>query len=157
KYQERRGPSPAAPCRTAMEHYVGLDVSLKLTAICIVDRTGKIEREGVVASEPETIAAFIKSYASNVVRIAADVPRHRWHQFVQDCHAFMASEQVASRAAQLGWDAIALFGCQPNYPLMYLGKAGLLWQVSGGRIIELHRDCAVIDRSVNRSQRIFYR
>ena len=28
-----------------MEHYVGLDVSLKLTAICIVDRTGKIERE----------------------------------------------------------------------------------------------------------------
>jgi hypothetical protein len=39
-----------------MEHYVGLDVSLKLTAICIVDRTGKIEREGVVASDPETIA-----------------------------------------------------------------------------------------------------
>jgi hypothetical protein len=29
-----------------MEQYVGLDVSLKLTAISIVDRTGKIEREG---------------------------------------------------------------------------------------------------------------
>jgi hypothetical protein len=29
-----------------MEQYVGLDVSLKLTAICIVDRTGKIGREG---------------------------------------------------------------------------------------------------------------
>ena len=43
-----------------MEHYVGLDVSLKLTAICIVDRTGKIEREGVVHSDPEAIAAFIK-------------------------------------------------------------------------------------------------
>jgi hypothetical protein len=27
-----------------MEHYVVLDVSLKLTAICIVDRTGKIVR-----------------------------------------------------------------------------------------------------------------
>ena len=39
--------------RAAMEHYVGLDVSLKLTAICIVDRTGKIEREGVVSSDPE--------------------------------------------------------------------------------------------------------
>ena len=39
-----------------MEHYVGLDVSLKLTAICIVDRTGKIVREGVVTSDPETIA-----------------------------------------------------------------------------------------------------
>jgi hypothetical protein len=27
-----------------MEHYVGLDASLKLTSICIVDRTGKVER-----------------------------------------------------------------------------------------------------------------
>jgi hypothetical protein len=36
---------------TAMEHYVGLDVSLKLTAIYIVDVTGKIEREGVVSSD----------------------------------------------------------------------------------------------------------
>ena len=62
-----------------MEHYVGLDVSLKLTAICIVDRTGKIEREGVVASEPETIAAFIKSYAPNVVRIGLETgPTSTW-------------------------------------------------------------------------------
>jgi transposase len=43
-----------------MEHYVGLDVSLKLTSICIVDRTGKVEREGVVTSDPEAIATFIK-------------------------------------------------------------------------------------------------
>ena len=39
-----------------MEHYVGLDVSLKLTAICVVDRTGSVIREGVVNSDPETIA-----------------------------------------------------------------------------------------------------
>ena len=31
-----------------MEHYVGPDVSLRLTTICIVDRTGKIEREGEI-------------------------------------------------------------------------------------------------------------
>ena len=49
--------------------YVGLDVSLKLTAICIVDQTGKIEREGVVASDPETIAAFIKLHAPHVARV----------------------------------------------------------------------------------------
>ena len=55
-----------------MEHYVGLDVSLKLTAICIVDGTGKIEREGVVASDPETITAFIKSHAPNVTRIGLE-------------------------------------------------------------------------------------
>jgi transposase len=55
-----------------MEHYVGLDVSLKLTSICIVDRTGKIEREGVVTSDPEAIATFIKLHAPHVVRIGLE-------------------------------------------------------------------------------------
>src|SRR5206468_9956524 len=58
--------------RAAMEHYVGLDVSLKLTSICIVDRTGKVEREGVVTSDPEAIATFIKLHASHVVRIGLE-------------------------------------------------------------------------------------
>ena len=55
-----------------MEHYVGLDVSPKLTGICIVDRSGKIEREGVVTSDPETIAAFVKSHAPHVARIGLE-------------------------------------------------------------------------------------
>jgi transposase len=55
-----------------MEHYVGLDVSLKLTAICIVNQTGKIEREGLVPSDPEAIAAFIKSHAPHVARIGLE-------------------------------------------------------------------------------------
>ena len=62
-----------------MEHYVGLDVSLKQTAICIVDRTGKVQREGIVPSDPEAIAAFIKSYAPNVVRIGLETgPTATW-------------------------------------------------------------------------------
>jgi hypothetical protein len=36
-----------------MEHYVGLDVSLKRTSICVVNHTGSVVREGVVDSEPE--------------------------------------------------------------------------------------------------------
>ncbi len=55
-----------------MEHYVGLDVSLKSTAICIVNREGKIEREGVVASDPEAIATFIKSHTPHVARIGLE-------------------------------------------------------------------------------------
>jgi predicted NBD/HSP70 family sugar kinase len=51
-----------------MEHYVGLDVSLKLTAICIVDQTGRIEREGVVASNPEAIAARFICFLEKSVR-----------------------------------------------------------------------------------------
>jgi transposase len=54
-----------------MEHYVGLDVSLKLTAICIVDRTGKIELEA--------IATFVKSNAPHVARIGLETgPTSTW-------------------------------------------------------------------------------
>jgi transposase len=55
-----------------MEHYVGLDVSLKTTAICIVDQAGKIKREGVVASDPEAIAAFIKQHALRATRVGLE-------------------------------------------------------------------------------------
>ena len=89
-------------------------------------------------------------------RPPADVPRHRWRQFVDDCNAFLNSPE-ADRAAQLGWHTMQLFGCKPIYPLSYLGEAGLLWHVNGGKIIELHRTWAVIDDPVNRSPRTFSR
>ena len=60
-----------------MEHYVGMDVSLKLTAICIVDGAGKIKREGVVASNPEAIAAFVKSHAPHVARVGLETEQQR--------------------------------------------------------------------------------
>jgi transposase len=55
-----------------MAHYVGLDVSLKQTSICIVSDTGSIVREGVVASDPEVIAAFVRSKAPDAVRVGLE-------------------------------------------------------------------------------------
>jgi hypothetical protein len=52
-----------------MQHYVGLDVSLKQTAVCVVDQAGKIRGEGMVASEPKAIADFIAANAPQVIRI----------------------------------------------------------------------------------------
>ncbi len=87
-----------------------------------------------------------------------DVPRHRWRQFVGDCKNFLSSsENWANRATRLGWDAMALFGCAPKRPLDYLGSAGLVWAINGGRLLELHRDWAVIDVPVHGSKRIFSR
>ena len=40
-----------------MDHFAGLDVSVKETSVCIVDDTGKIVREVKVASEPEALLA----------------------------------------------------------------------------------------------------
>jgi hypothetical protein len=83
----------------------------------------------------------------NPERPPADVPRHRWRQFVNNCKNFLSpSESWAEQAARLGWDTMALFGCAPRRPLDYSGSAGLLWAVNGGRLIELHRDWAVIDK-----------
>ena len=36
-----------------MDHFAGLDISVKETSVCIVDDTGKVVREVKVASEPE--------------------------------------------------------------------------------------------------------
>ena len=62
-----------------MEHYVGLDVSLKQTSICVVSQTGLVVREGVVDSDPSAIAAFLRSKAPNVVRIGLETgPTTTW-------------------------------------------------------------------------------
>ena len=44
-----------------MDHFAGLDVSVKETSICIVDDTGKIAREVKVASKPEALLAVLKT------------------------------------------------------------------------------------------------
>ena len=62
-----------------MEFYVGLDVSLKQTSICVVDQTGSVVREGVVNSDPEAISVYVKSKAPDAVRIGLETgPTSTW-------------------------------------------------------------------------------
>jgi len=62
-----------------MELYIGLDVSLKLTSICVVNQSGAIVQEGVVDSDPEAIAAFVRSKAPGTVRIGLETgPTTTW-------------------------------------------------------------------------------
>ena len=62
-----------------MEYYVGLDVSLKHTSICVVNQTGSIVQEGVVESDPEAIALFVRSRAPGTVRIGIETgPTTTW-------------------------------------------------------------------------------
>ena len=55
-----------------MQHYVGLDVLLRQTAVCVVDQTGKIKREGMVASDPDVITDFIAANAPHAARIGLE-------------------------------------------------------------------------------------
>jgi transposase len=62
-----------------MVHYIGLDVSLKQTSICVVNQVGSVVREGVVGSDPEAIAAFVRSKAPGAVRIGLETgPTATW-------------------------------------------------------------------------------
>ena len=52
-----------------MDHFAGLDVSVKDTNVCIVDDTGKIVREVKLASEPEALLAVLTNPAYHFKRI----------------------------------------------------------------------------------------
>jgi transposase len=41
-----------------MDHYAGIDVSLELSSVCIVDVQGRILKEAKVASDPDALGAF---------------------------------------------------------------------------------------------------
>ena len=58
----------------------------------------------------------------------------------------------AERAADLGWDTLALFGCHPTRPVDHLNGAGLLWRISGGKIRAPWRPT-----EINGTQRIIHR
>ena len=53
-----------------MEHYAGLDVSLELTSVCIVDARGGIICEVKVASEPEALIRFFSEQVWSLRRSA---------------------------------------------------------------------------------------
>src|SRR3954464_4309894 len=62
-----------------MEHFAGIDVSLKHSSVCVVDGVGKIVREAKVASEPEALIRFFRGLETGVTRIGLEAgPLSQW-------------------------------------------------------------------------------
>ena len=62
-----------------MEHYVGIDVSLELSSLCVLDVTGKVIREARVASEPEALVAFLRGLDVVIGRVGLEAgPLSQW-------------------------------------------------------------------------------
>jgi transposase len=65
--------------KRSMEHFAGLDVSVKETSICIVDDAGRIVREAKVASEPQDLLAVLTNPAYRFKRIGLEAgPLSQW-------------------------------------------------------------------------------
>jgi transposase len=63
----------------AMTHFVGLDVSVKETAVCIVDHAGKLACERKVPTEPEDIVALLTSIGVDYGRVGIEAgPLSQW-------------------------------------------------------------------------------
>ena len=63
-----------------MDQYVGLDVSLEQTSICVVDDNGKPLWQGKCASTPEMLIAAIRMRAPRAARIGLESgPLSLWH------------------------------------------------------------------------------
>ena len=52
--------------------YVGLDVSVARTAVCIMDAAGQVAREQSVASTPEAIAAVVRASGAEIERVGLE-------------------------------------------------------------------------------------
>jgi transposase len=62
-----------------MEHYAGIDVSLELSSVCVVDAQGRIVQEAKVASDPEVLAMWLKGLGFAVKQIGLEAgPLSQW-------------------------------------------------------------------------------
>jgi transposase len=62
-----------------MAHYAGLDVSLKETAVCVVDEAGERVFEGELPTDPACLARVLRSRAPEAVRIGLESgPTSAW-------------------------------------------------------------------------------
>ena len=62
-----------------MGHHVGIDASREQSSLRVLDAAGKVIREAKVASEPESLAAFLRSLGVTIVRVGLDAgPLSQW-------------------------------------------------------------------------------
>jgi transposase len=62
-----------------MDHYAGIDVSLELSSVCVVDAKGKIIKEAKISSEPGALVIFLRGLGMVVERIGLEAgPLSQW-------------------------------------------------------------------------------
>ena len=62
-----------------MDYYAGIDVSLELSSVCIVDAAGKVVKESKVETHPDALVKFFKNLGLPLTRIGLEAgPLSQW-------------------------------------------------------------------------------
>jgi transposase len=89
-----------------MDHYAGIDVSLEYSSVCVVDVSGKIVREGKVASEPAALIGWFRSLGYELSRVGLEAgPLSQW-LFAAMREAGLAVELLETRHVRKAFEAM---------------------------------------------------
>jgi transposase len=77
--RDTMGAHPSRLREAAMQHFVGLDVSVKETAVCVVDEQGRAVARATIESEPVAIAARLLGLGLRFGRVGLEAgPMSPW-------------------------------------------------------------------------------
>jgi transposase len=128
-----------------MEHYIGIDVSLELSSLCVLDATGKVIREAKVASEPEALVAFLRGLGVSITRVGLEAgPLSQWRYdglskggfdvvLLETRHAKAALSAMAIKTDRRDARGIAQLGAEPGGPVATEPKVRLTSRHHGSR------------------------
>src|SRR5690554_4971125 len=62
-----------------MDHFIGLDVSLASTAICVLNAHGKVAKETTATSEPEELVTALRALSGSIIAVGLEAgPLSQW-------------------------------------------------------------------------------
>ncbi|MDQ7775618.1 MAG: hypothetical protein Q4615_06750 [Paracoccus aminovorans] len=96
-----------------MKLFVGLDVSLEKTAICVISEHGKIVKEAQVASEPKALSCWICDQDGAIAAVGLEAgPLSQWlHRGLSDAGLPVVLGGVDKRDSQGGLIVIQAGTC----------------------------------------------
>jgi hypothetical protein len=97
--------------------------------------SGKPSQSSLVAL-PKSTLRNSPAYA----RPPAEVPRDRWHQFINDAGLFL--DRWGRQAEAFGWRADELFGLHPDAPMARYDRMGLIWMLRGETVLDISETAA---------------
>ena len=93
------------------------------------------EREAIAIELGGVPVVYALEFARLQAQPPAEVPRDRWHQFIND--AGLLLDYWGKQAEALGLRSEELFGLDPDAPMARYDRMGLIWMLHGETVVEI--------------------